>query len=184
MRLFVAIDLPREVREALARLAAELRPELPGLRWARPEGIHLTLRFLGEAGPDAARKVTDALLAGIAGRFRPMAIEVRGAGLFPERGRPRVLWAGVSTDGPLAPLRDAVESICVAAGFPPESRPFRPHLTLARCGEGKPQAGLAGVTARLAERLFGRFEAESIVLFESLLAPGGARYRPLATVAL
>ncbi|HEX6852550.1 MAG TPA: RNA 2',3'-cyclic phosphodiesterase [Candidatus Polarisedimenticolaceae bacterium] len=181
MRLFLALDLPHDVREAIGRARRELEPRLPGWRFTRAEGVHVTVRFLGE--------VEDARLAELGPRWEraalaatgPISLEVAGLGCFPSPRRPRVLWVGVAEDpdrGRLRALAAAVEREARAAGFAPEERGFRPHATLARAAG----AGASGPPER--EWFFGRAWIESLTLFRSDLGPGGARYTALATFPL
>lgn len=188
-RVFVAAPLPDDAAAAVAELVQRVRAEgVPGggrdVRWVRMDGLHLTLRFLGptlEDRVDAARAaVRDAAMAG-----QPFDLTLGGAGTFPSGGRPRALWLGVrdGTDE-LASLAGRVDRALVARGWPPEMRPFRAHLTLARA-DGVP-AG-APIGARLeaaAATLQVTFRVGQIGLFESLTGGGPARYEPLEQAAL
>ena len=175
MRLFLALELPESLRRAVAAVQEELRVACPGWRWVRPEGLHLTLRFLGE--------VAEARLPELEERWRraaaaasPAEIEVGGLGTFPPGGRLRVLWIGLSerTGGHLAALAASLEAEARAAGFEPEPRPFAPHLTLARAaGEGRPATSGAEVGA------LGRFHGREVTLFRSVPGRGGAVYTAL-----
>jgi 2'-5' RNA ligase len=182
MRLFLAVELPATVREALAGLQRDLRSRCGGWRWVRPEGIHLTLRFLGEvaAGDDAAQR---AAWRREASRSGPLSIRVSGAGVFPSPRRPRVLWVGVEEyvpGGRLEALAAGLETAAREAGFKPETRPFRPHLTLARAARGsRPSAPEPGSVGEI-----GLAEVEDLVLFRSELRPQGARYSVLERFTL
>jgi 2'-5' RNA ligase len=181
MRLFLALDLPHEVREAIGRARRELAPRLPGWRWTRAEGVHVTVRFLGE--------VEDARLGELGPRWEraalaatgPIPLDVSGLGCFPSTRRPRILWVGVAEDpdrGRMRALVAAAEREARAAGFAPEERGFRPHATLARAVGASAAAPPEGTWP------FGRAWIESLTLFRSDLAPGGARYTVLATFPL
>lgn len=172
MRLFVAVEIPSEVLEALARLIEDLRRDAPGVRWSDPSRIHLTIKFLGEVDEAAASELSARLERAAASVAGGAGVLVRGVGTFGGRS-PRVVWAGVEAPG-LVPLRDAVEEAAAACGFPRESRPFKPHLTLARLKKPSPRLGAA--LARQAGREIGRFEARSCALIRSLLRPDGAEY--------
>lgn len=181
LRLFFALELPGEVREAAAAHAARLRGEFPGARasWPRPESLHLTLKFLGDV--EAARvetlsRAADASAAGLAA----FALTVEGAGAFPPRGAARVLWLGVRDDsGRLSTLRQRLEDECAAAGFARESKPFKPHLTLARLRAPQDAAALSEAHRRAD---FGphAFRVSGFVLMRSELGPGGSRYTPVS----
>jgi len=191
MRLFVAVEIPPEILDRLRLLIEDLREEVPGVRWARPEGIHLTLKFLGEVTEQEVGPLRLELAKAVPGSTSPFPVDVAGTGVFPEKGRPRVVWAGLRQDGEALPgeradslveLRAAVEGAVRAAGLTrvkEETRPFKPHLTLARLGEGRPPAALAEAIASRREMPVGRFVVSSVWLFQSHLKPGGAVYRKM-----
>ena len=184
MRLFIAADLPAAVRarlgEAQSRLAA-----LPfDVRWTRPDGIHLTFTFLGEVPADRVDGIREALRTSGCGAVAPVALAARGVGVFPDRGRPRVIWAGVIGDLESAGrVKQAIDEALAPVGVTPEVRPFRPHLTLGRVTGGR-GGDWRGILERHAQDEFGAFEMHACVLFESQLGPGGARYRAIESVAL
>ena len=187
LRLFVAIDLPEDVRESLGHLQAGLRrDDLPGLRWTRPEGVHLTLKFLGETPAAEVAAIEGALARAVRGvpAFR---LALGAPGTFGGRRGPRVLW--VDVEGELAPLQQlqaAVERELAAVGFAPEERKFSPHLTLARV----PQPPPPGLAERLSRALAavaapqGEFRATELLLMRSRLQPGGAVYSRVAAFPL
>ena len=179
MRMFVAAELPGRVRDSLARVQEDLRPVLGSMKWTSPGSMHLTILFLGELDEAQA----GALGAALKGSLRssgatPCDVHVRGLGVFPSAKRPRVLWAGLADDPPgsLAGIHAAVESAVSAAGLPAEDRPFHPHLTLARLGEGKPPAALPKVLTDMKEVDLGRFRVDALRLLRSLLKPTGAQH--------
>ncbi len=185
MRLFVAVSLPPSIRMELQRLCDELRRAAAGLRWVRPDAIHLTLRFLGELPEDDLPRIQSGLRSSLPGSHPPFALGLGELGRFPSRGRPQVIWVGlVDGQGDLARLQARVEAAIQASGMPPEARPFRPHLTLARVAERRPPVELL---ERLAAR--GRpapisFEVRSVCLFQSILRPQGAEYRKIEEYSL
>ena len=120
--------------EAIADLQARLRPRLGSVRLVRPEGAHLTLRFLGQASPAQVEALREPL-ARAAGACPPCEARVAGLGTFPERGSPRVLWLGLELPDAVLALQAACERAAVAAGFAREDRAFKPHLTLGRWRE-------------------------------------------------
>jgi 2'-5' RNA ligase len=183
VRLFVAADLPAEVRVRLGEIQDRLRPAAPSVRWVRPEGIHLTLKFLGEVAA-VRRPGLEAALAGPAMGGTPFHLEASGVGLFPERGAPRIVWVGIRGEvETAAALRRAIDGATQPLGFEPEGREFRPHLTLGRVrGSGGGDWRAALERASIAEA--GRFEVREFVLFESRLGPEGAAYTPLARFPL
>ena len=185
MRVFIAIELAGDVRAALAQEQERLRAVCAHnreIRWTRPEGWHLTLKFLGEISDQRARQVIGALQA-LAG-FEKFAVEVKGFGFFPDPRRPRVFWAGIEGPPALAELAGRVETVMQELGFPRELRPFRPHLTLARFQKPRPSPELEAAFRNGNSPSFGRSEVSEFFLFESRLRPGGAEYRKVAEFAI
>ncbi len=176
VRAFVAIELDPRLREAMGELQTLLRPRLGGIRMARSEGTHLTLRFLGEASP-AQIGTLRPRLAAAAAACPPCEARVGGLGMFPERGSPRVLWLGLDVPPPVVELQGECERAARAAGFEREERPFRAHLTLGRWRERAPRPELPPAD-------LGPTRLETLVLFESDLRPGGAVYEALARFPL
>ena len=183
MRLFVALDLPGEVRQALGDLIARLKPLCRAARWVRPEGMHVTLKFIGHAiaDRDAERlAATRAALAAVQSA-EPVEIQYRGVGFFPDARRPRVVWCGVEASANLAQLAADIDRALKPLGIPREERAFVPHLTLARFKSPDGVEPLAQAAAEFAQRDFGSARETEFHLFESMLKPGGAEYRKLAS---
>ena len=182
MREFLAIPLPLGLRSAARASRDILAPRGDGWRFVREEGLHLTLRFLGEVDP-SRRGVLDAAWRGAASGTGLLALRLRGAAFFPATGRPRVLWLGVedeTPDGSLARLSDRIERAARAQGFPPEGRPFAAHVTLARArGDARI---VRPPVARIGD--FGAFVAERLVLYRSEPDHGGSRYHEQASYPL
>ena len=178
MRAFVAIELPPAVQGELHRQQAAFRAVAPEARWTRPEGIHITLKFLGEIDGGQVEKVVQALAA--LGPFAGFEIEVRGFGFFPDARRPRVFWAGIHAPADLADLAARVEGVMEDLGFAPEERAFTPHLTLARFKIPRPQPDLAAAVEKHPHLSLGHFQVSGFLLFESRLSPQGAEYRKVA----
>jgi len=188
MRVFVAAELPAAVRDNLAAAQRVLRALSLDVRWVRPEGIHLTLVFLGEVLAARLQGIAAALGALRTATAAPIRLEARGLGCFPERGRPRVIWAGLAGElGALGRLQASVLAAVRETGAAIEERDWHPHLTLGRIQGGRGDAARVAI-ARQAATSFGAFEVRAVHLFESELLPGGARYRslhafPLSTAA-
>jgi RNA 2',3'-cyclic 3'-phosphodiesterase len=178
MRAFIAIELPESVRQMLRREQGRFREVCPDARWTRPEGIHLTLKFLGEISSQQEAQVKRALAQ--MERFEKFTVRVQGFGFFPDARRPRVFWAGLDAPTDLARLAAQVESVMAPLGFPPENRAFRPHLTLARFKITRPQPKLQALVAVPGNPLLGTFEVSELFLWESQLLPGGAEYHKVA----
>ena len=178
MRLFLAIDPDPAVVAVLAAMQAELHARLPARRWSDPACLHLTLHFLGEV--DAGRVPALAeLLAGVAARTLAFKLSVDGLGAFPSDAAPRVVWAGVGGDrDALAALHGALADGLVALGFSPDTRPYHPHLTLAREAAG-PLPAIAPAPAA--------WIARELVLYQSHLGGQtgqGSRYEAIARAPL
>jgi len=175
-RLFVAIDLPAEVKERLRALCGGL----PGARWVDGEQLHLTLRFIGEVDGGVRDEIAGGLAEVQAAAF-PLALQ--GVGHFPPRGQPRVVWVGVERSPPLIHLHGRVESALAAAGMERDGRKFSPHITLARL-----TATPATRVGRYLEE-FGLFRTEpfpvdEFTLYSSTLTRHGAVHTPVATYPL
>lgn len=178
MRTFVCVSPDAVCVAALSTYMSELRAcaGYEDYKWVAPENAHITLRFLGETEPAAAQKM-DSNLARLGG-IRPFEIRVAGAGGFPDLAFPRAIWLGVRVGAPaLEKLALKVEQAAKSAGFPPEKRRFKAHLTLARARAG------ARLTADLAEALTRAPELvwrmDSFSLTKSELTPKGPVYTAL-----
>lgn len=179
VRLFVAIDAPDEVREALSALPERLR----GVMWTPPTQYHLTLRFLGEV--EAPR--VDGLRQALAPiRVEPFVLELGGVGSFPPGRPPRVLWAGVGEGHPrLHQLRQRVDDAILATGLTDlDVRTFHPHFTLARCGPTGVPGAVAGFLKKHRDFEGPVFRVDSFTLYRSTPGPGGAVHVPLLRVSL
>ncbi len=181
LRTFVAVPLPETVRDVAARLQDRLRHQGLSMRWVKPEGIHLTLKFLGDVSSDALDGIA-AVLARVAAGAAPLDLRAAGLGVFPGIRQPRVLWMGIQ--GPtdrLIGLARRIDSDLADCGFAVEKRPFRAHLTLARARAPIEPRHLGEALA--AEGGFDPvpFAAGEIVLYRSELKPDGAVYTRLAT---
>ena len=188
-RIFIAAPLPDEASAVVAGLVERVRADgVPGggrdVRWVRLDGLHLTLRFLGPTLDDRVGAARDAVRESAAAG-QPFAVTLGGAGTFPTGGRPRAIWLGVRRgEEELANLAAQLDRALVDRGWPPETRPFRAHLTLARA-DGVPAGARIG--ARLeaaAASLELAFRVERIGLFESLTGAGPARYESLEFAVL
>src|SRR5262249_55470664 len=151
-------------------LLASLCNGLPGAHWVRDRQFHLTLRFLGEVEGPVARAASDAL-NGV--RADPFELSLQGVGLFPPRGPPRVLWAGIEPSEELLELQRQVERILRRAGLPPESRKFAPHVTLARL-TGAPLPRLLAFVREHATLRSEPFPVTDVSLYSSVTSSEGA----------
>ncbi|MEA4855820.1 MAG: RNA 2',3'-cyclic phosphodiesterase [Solidesulfovibrio sp.] len=185
VRAFVGIDLPREGREQAARLGAALAGLAGGgVSPVRAEAVHLTLRFLGDVpatGPAGLGAIVTALAAV---SFAPFSLRCGGGGFFPDMTRPRVAWAGLADGAPQCrALAAAVEAALVPLGFPPDPKPYRPHLTLARIRDAGRGRDWPGALRLVSEAAWPTFPVAAFTLWRSILAPAGARHEVLAVFA-
>jgi 2'-5' RNA ligase len=188
--LFVGVPLPDDAVAIVVTIVDDIRGQaLPAgardVRWVRLDGLHLTLRFLGPTPEALLAPTADAVAAAAAAVDGPIRLELTGAGSFPRAARPRTLWVGVGGDTErLARLAAVTETALVGAGWSPDDRPFRPHLTLAR-SDGVSVGPL--VAGRLSAAMAGRTipcTVDRLGLFESVTGGGPARYVPLTLTAL
>jgi RNA 2',3'-cyclic 3'-phosphodiesterase len=186
--LFVAIELPAEALRLLGAIQEQVRANLGAgtgvLKWSRPEGIHMTLQFLGEV-PGGRIGAIEQALRQAAASARAFNLGVGGLGAFPNVRRPRVLWVGLTgdTDAALS-LAAAVSANLAPLGFKPD-KPFSPHMTIARVREGTSPAQLAPISRILSLTddtlpAPSTFRVEGISLMQSRLQPGGSAYTRVA----
>jgi len=196
MRAFVALQAgdwfefgpgapPADADDPLSRLSVEaLENSLKGaggkLRFVKPDARHLTLKFLGDIEPSAAKEISAALVRAVKGT-QPFPAGARGVGFFPNARRPKVVWVGI--DDPekrIAGLHDAVDRELEALGHERHQGPFVPHITVARVAEIPPGEGLARAVDPLVDTRFGWARAAGIEFIESTLKPGGPVYRAIS----
>ena len=172
------------MRAALGAAIERLRKVAPDVAWVAPANLHLTLKFLGQVDARRLEEIAAGLRGAAAGLTAFDAV-MAGLGAFPSASRPRVVWAGVAGGAPgLTELAGRVERACAALGFPPETRPFSPHITLGRVRAPRRDARLADLLAAAARDEFGRSRVEGLALMESELSRRGARYTERASARL
>ena len=190
MRLFVALDIEPGIRKRITEFREQLRAYAPDVRWVGPETFHITVQFLGET--NRVEEVRAALQQAHSAAI-PMAF--RGTGFFPNANSPRVFWVGIDSDERLQQLADAIGNVLRPLGFEADAGPFKPHLTLARSGNGRPKsvrgepasAGLRALRVKLEgvpPTDFGTMTAREFCLYQSILSSAGAKYTKLATCPL
>ncbi len=189
IRSFVAIELEENVKGALGKIQQTLWTKgIEGtVRWVRPEGMHLTLKFLGNVPSDRIRELELAVAAGSRG-IEPFSIGFSGLGCFPTAARPNVIWVGVEGDtGKLATLQGGIEDHLKVLGYPPEKRKYTPHLTLGRVGRNlapSQRRRIGGVIEALTVGALGEMQVREVKLMGSTLSPSGATYTQLANIKL
>jgi RNA 2',3'-cyclic 3'-phosphodiesterase len=184
-RVFVAINLPIEIRNRLAGHIDRLSKmvPLPQASWSLPENIHLTLKFIGDI-PCARVELISSATACAVHDHKPFELRVGRAGVFPKRGTARVLWIGVDNEErKLGMLHSRLEDECSQVGFAREPRPFSPHLTLARLRKPAPALAIAHQKTDFPEL---KFDVTAVEVIRSELSSAGSRYttlsrHPLAT---
>jgi RNA 2',3'-cyclic 3'-phosphodiesterase len=181
MRLFTAIDIPEEIRETLRATVSTLKPAAK-LRWSKPENLHITTKFLGEVPAERLSAVVNVLGAMPASSAIP--IEVRGIGWFPNPHAPRILYAGIQAPEWLAQLHLRTDEALAGLGVPKETKPFRPHLTLARIDGKVELADLRHAIFALPGNQFGAFMAERFHLDQSETGGAGSVYTRLADFSI
>ena len=174
MRLFVGIPLPPPAQAEVAAILRRLRAREWPVRWVRDKGLHLTIKFFGETTTDRVDAIVEMLNFATEG-LHPLTLVLSAGGAAPSVRQPRVIYLGIDSEPALELLQDRVERGAERLGFPPEGRPFRPHLTLGRVREGHrmPEGWQADLEAIPASEAF---MADRVVLFESELTPAGPTY--------
>jgi 2'-5' RNA ligase len=191
LRLLIAIELPDTAIRALETVRDRVRQidTERAIRWSSGDGFHLTLKFLGEAPDERLSTIRGTLVDAVReSKIAPFGLSIDGLGGFPDVFAPRTVWAGVHGDlEQLRRLQKVVESAIAPLGFPTESRPFSPHLTLGRARQGAPRAKLVAFGRKLASLDIGEithWQVETVSLMKSELRPSGAIYTELVTCEL
>lgn len=186
IRAFVAVELSSDIREKLSALQGQLKKVLPPMNWVHPESIHLTLKFLGWVDSSRVSQLLSALEL-IGNRQNTFSLEIQRLGVFPSIKRPRILWVGVTGQTHIMQqLVLEIEATLESLGFPPEEKPYHPHLTLARIKRDNALVGAALIENKVleAEQSIGLMTVEKFLLFQSDVDAFGATYTPLGTVQL
>jgi 2'-5' RNA ligase len=184
IRSFLAVDLPMALRESMVIATMGIRTPAADVKWVRPEGIHLTLKFFGNIEEGQVEPIVNAVSGVITGQ-KPLTLKAEGIGAFPDLRRPQVIWIGMTGDiERLMVIQKNIEQVLSVLGFPAEDRPFIPHLTLGRVRYNKKSSGLASKIQGLKDINFTPFTVNELILYKSTLRPGGAIYTPLRRLPL
>jgi len=184
MRTFIAIEIPEETRQGLREAQRVLRTDAVDSSWPKPEGIHLTLKFLGEVPEEKIPDITQVLMTAAAGS-RAFRIGVDGTGTFPNARNARVVWAGLGGEIEcLNRLQAAVEDAMESAGFDREARAFTPHLTLARIKYIRSREAWVRMLEQVKDLKLPAFDVTSFSLMKSELKRSGAEYTQIAKFEL
>ncbi|MFC2049794.1 RNA 2',3'-cyclic phosphodiesterase [Chloroflexota bacterium] len=188
IRSFIAIELSEEVKSGLRRLQADLKlPQHTFVKCVSPDGIHLTLKFLGNISPQKVAEITGVMEQASQG-ISPFRLQITELGAFPNMRQPRVMWVGIKGElDKLQAWQKRIDDGLVPLGFAKETRPFTPHLTLARvrenCSPGD-RRDLGELVMKTPVELDYALPVNSLNLMKSQLLPGGAVYSRLAEVKL
>ena len=176
MRLFIALPMPDKVKDRLV----ELQQPINGVRWQDKQKLHLTLKFLGDTEPEKVRTLQDQLQQVNQESF---SIILTGFGYFPEGKKPSVLWTGIEQSDPLTSLYQKIEQVCTSLGFEENTRPFKPHVTIARINGGQKRDVMSFINQHKQFRME-NVPVDEFVLYESKLDPEGAKHIRLRTFLL
>jgi 2'-5' RNA ligase len=187
IRSFIAVELPPELKQALASLQTKLKPDNPTVKWVNPANIHLTLKFLGDVDVAITSKITAALEEAVKGT-PPFDIEASKLGVFPNMNRIQIIWVGLYGDLPkLSQLQKRIEESLEPLGFPPEGRPFTPHLTLARVRDFARPEDRQKLGQLISNASFeGKYTipVNAVYLMKSQLTREGAIYTKISAITL
>jgi len=188
MRLFVAVDLPEEIKEKVGQvlkdLASVLSPEKADIKWVKPEQIHFTLKFLGECPEERIPEITQTLDAAVKD-IKPFTLRLGGLGVFPDKGPSRVIWLGLQEGKEaMSNLALRTELALEPLGFASEDRPFSAHLTLGRVKSTKHPDKIRSLLDAAVKKSLGVFSVGEVVLYRSILSPTGPTYSILHVTPL
>ena len=176
MRTFVALNLPPEERARLHESLEPIRTKSLPVRWAAPDALHMTVKFLGDTEGAAVAAVDEVLLTA-AERRAPVTLRIGGLGGFPSLRRASILWVGVTGDSELAALQRELEPALSRLGFPRDQRPFRPHITIGRTRSGTQPLDVQRLSGLV--RYETTITVETVDLMQSHTSPDGPRYDTL-----
>jgi len=182
-RIFLAIDLPKDLIKAIEKEQLKWKETGAGVKWVSPPQIHLTIKFIGEITEARLKQLIEATQQ-ICEQMEGFVLSLEGTGAFPSPKRPKVFWLGVSGElDKLHALQSAIESGLEKIGFPREKRKFSPHITIARTKRDKNLHKLCRQMA--ASKLpSSNFRVNEVVIYQSILGPQGPKYIPVARCPL
>jgi RNA 2',3'-cyclic 3'-phosphodiesterase len=175
LRCFIAVGIPGPIKKGIGELIDILKKHDSDVKWIMPENLHLTLKFLGSTAEDSL-PVIEERLAAVTASQNQFYIKIHGAGVFPNKKHPRVIWVGMEDSEALVKLQNEIDETMHLSGHKKDDREFRPHLTIGRV---RAQEGLLNIINELdnfKDKDFGSFAVDGIKLMKSELKPGGAEY--------
>ena len=181
LRTFVAIDLHPEIKKSLSHLIDELKMlRSQNIKWISLQGMHLTLKFLGEIRGEMTSEIEN-VLNRISKKYCNFTLKFKGTGFFPPgRRNPRILWIGIEENNLLNDIQSELEKEMEKLGFPREQRSFHPHLTLGRVKSPYHLGPVLSLLEQYREKEFGEMIVKKITFFKSTLKPTGAEYSVLS----
>jgi 2'-5' RNA ligase len=184
MRLFIAVNIPDDVKEQVTHIQKRLRAVPVDVRWVEEEKFHLTLKFLGEVKDEKLPAVVAALAGAIQGSS-PFEATLSGLGVFPGMRAPRVIWAGMQQgQEELRSLAEKVDAALSCLGFEREKRKFTGHLTLGRVRSLQNIEALTNKIVSFAATPIGTFAVRSVEVMQSILHPQGAQHQCLKSISM
>jgi 2'-5' RNA ligase len=184
LRTFIAVEISEAVRKKAGELIRALKSAEADVKWVEPHNQHLTLQFLGDIAEDRIPGICQAVERGASG-VKPFALEIAGAGAFPNVHRPRTIWLGAKQGTEkMAELHEKVASALAAMGIQDEDRRFQSHLTLGRVRGPRNLSVLGDLLRQHADFQAGETTVDRVTVFSSRLQSGGPVYTPLAKVVL
>lgn len=184
MRTFVAIALEPDIKHTISQLIQKLDDHNPNVRWVREQGMHLTLKFIGEIPENRVQELL-LLLTDLSANHKRFPLKLKGTGTFPPRSKyPRILWLGIEESQGLISVQQDIESLLEKASISREKRRFSPHLTLGRVKSSQNIGPVLDILTDNKETEFGSMEVKEITFFKSTLKPTGAEYSALGKIPL
>ncbi len=180
MRTFIAVNLDINIKTNISELIRELNGGNKSIRWVKPQGMHLTLKFIGEVTEKKVSQIKDVLDQSMKD-YPPFELNLRGTGSFPPKAKfPRVLWVGVEPNETLRKIQARLENEMGKLQFPREKREFHPHLTLGRIKNPKNLDSVLSLLQDKEKEDFGKMIVNKVTFFQSTLKPTGAEYSVLS----
>jgi 2'-5' RNA ligase len=180
-RLFLAVPIPSQIKTSICQFQRRLQTQIPQVRWAQADNLHLTMHFFGPTEQETLEKIKVSMLS-VKGCQRSFQVEVEGLGAFPDQRRPRVIWLGLQPMDLLRQLHRNISGHLLRAGVVTEAKPYTPHLTIGRLRQKAPN--LTDLFVSVGQPQLGSLKVDALTLFESHLHSGGAVHNPLITVTL
>ncbi len=183
MRLFIALELPAEIKNYLEQIISDLKKSDAGVKWVKPEQIHLTVKFLGETDSNKVSEIINSLNT-VSAKHKKMHVSLSKLGVFPNLVRPKVIWVGLEGEiGNLAIFAEEIENDLEKIGSKRENRKFKAHLTLGRV---KSERGIFELSDLISSYTLKKmqFDFEKLLLFKSVLTPEGPIYSVISQVKL